>query len=323
MTARVGYPATLMYFSHFPFWKTFFQELGLSVISSGITTKRIMDSGVNETVSDACIPIKVSHGHVLALKDKVDYIFLPRMVNTFENFTFCPKFLGLPDMVRHSLHGLPPLIDDRIDLKKGPLELLLTCQRIGRLFGRGLAAVLKAYSYALRAHKDYMSNMQKGYYPWALLEADLTGNMAPTAKRDGTINLAVLGYPYQIYDPFISCNLLSLLHKLGVNVYTTEMLTLNRLRKYKNRLPKNLFWHFSTYVLWSTYYYLDQKAIDGIIHVSAFGCGPDAMLDKLMELASLSAGKPYLCITIDEHTGYAGLQTRLEAFVDMVNYRRD
>jgi len=85
MTARVGYPASLMYFSHFPFWKTFFQELGLTVIPSGLTTKKIIDQGVHETVSDACIPIKVVHGHVMALKDKADYIFLPRMVN----FDFC------------------------------------------------------------------------------------------------------------------------------------------------------------------------------------------------------------------------------------------
>ncbi|MGI6604046.1 MAG: acyl-CoA dehydratase activase-related protein [bacterium] len=43
-------------------------------------------------------PVKVLHGHIayLADKDKVDAIFLPRMVNVGTKATFCPKFLGLP-----------------------------------------------------------------------------------------------------------------------------------------------------------------------------------------------------------------------------------
>jgi predicted nucleotide-binding protein (sugar kinase/HSP70/actin superfamily) len=62
--------------------------------------------------------------------------------------------------------------------------------------------------------------------------------------------------------------------------------------------------------------------VDGIIHITAFGCGPDFIVDKLMELEARSRNMPYLTITLDEQTGQEGLNTRLEAFVDMLKIKR-
>jgi predicted nucleotide-binding protein (sugar kinase/HSP70/actin superfamily) len=42
------------------------------------------------------------------------------------------------------------------------------------------------------------------------------------------------------------------------------------------------------------------------------------MVDKTLELEAKAAGVPFLSLTIDEHTGEGGVQTRLEAFVDML-----
>ncbi len=82
----------------------------------------------------------------------------------------------------------------------------------------------------------------------------------------------------------------------------------------------NLFWYYSNQVVWTSLYFLYEKRtmVDGFIHVTAFGCGPDAMVDKLIELEARDAKMPFLTITIDEHTGEAGMATRLEAFVDML-----
>jgi predicted nucleotide-binding protein (sugar kinase/HSP70/actin superfamily) len=63
-----------------------------------------------------------------------------------------------------------------------------------------------------------------------------------------------------------------------------------------------------------------SQDIDGIIYVACFGCGPDSMVGEIIERKI--AGKPYMLITVDEHTGEAGLVTRLEAFCDMLKRRR-
>jgi predicted nucleotide-binding protein (sugar kinase/HSP70/actin superfamily) len=95
------------------------------------------------------------------------------------------------------------------------------------------------------------------------------------------------------------------------------------MRRFSKVLPQNFFWYYSNQVCWAGLYLLEQKpGVDGIIHITAFGCGPDAMVDKTLELEAKSAGVPFLSLTIDEHTGEGGVQTRLEAFVDMLWARK-
>ena len=107
MTARIGIPRSLAYYSFYPQWKTYLEELGTEVVLSPPTTKDILDQGIKYTVTDACIPIKVFHGHVAALIGQVDYILIPRIVSINGDATLCPKFLGLSDMIRASIKGIP------------------------------------------------------------------------------------------------------------------------------------------------------------------------------------------------------------------------
>jgi predicted nucleotide-binding protein (sugar kinase/HSP70/actin superfamily) len=80
MPVRVGIPRYLGYFTFYPLWKTFFEEIGLEVITSPPTNQQILNDGVAEAVNDACIPIKLYHGHVVAIKDQVDVLFVPHPV---------------------------------------------------------------------------------------------------------------------------------------------------------------------------------------------------------------------------------------------------
>ncbi|MEA2086489.1 MAG: acyl-CoA dehydratase activase-related protein, partial [Candidatus Caldatribacteriota bacterium] len=115
---RIGLPQALLYYEYFPLWKNFLEGLGVEVINSGPTTKEILDLGVKSAISEVCFPVKVFYGHVMSLKDRVDYLFIPRLVCVEKGAYFCPKFLGLPDMVKSSLSPLPPLIEPTIDIRK-------------------------------------------------------------------------------------------------------------------------------------------------------------------------------------------------------------
>ncbi len=325
MAIKIGIPRALAYYSFYPFWKEFFHGLGLEIVVSKTTTKQILDNGVKEAVTDACVPIKLFHGHVLDLKDKADYIFVPRLVsiNNEKTVTFCPKFLGLPSVIKVSLPGLPPLIDIRVDLQKGKGELFKICYRLGKKFHTGFFSIYKAYRKGLKAQAKYQQLLNDQYTPIEALSL-MEGLDKPVNETNLKLKFAVLGFPYTIYDKFINADIINKLRKLGIKVLTAEMVPPKILLQQAKKVPKNLFWYFSNQVLRAALYYLDNAKVDGIIHVTAFGCGPDAMVDKMIELEAKQRGKtPFMSITIDEHTGEAGIMTRLEAFVDMLMLRRE
>ena len=65
-------------------------------------------------------------------------------------------------------------------------------------------------------------------------------------------------------------------------------------------------------------FYMKDAKIDGIISLTAFGCGPDSLMVERIIRNAKRYNKPILNLTIDEQTGEAGFITRLEAFVDML-----
>ncbi|WP_422444948.1 acyl-CoA dehydratase activase-related protein [Thermoanaerobacterium sp. DL9XJH110] len=310
---KIGIPRALSYYAYYPFIKTFFEKLGLEVVVSDETTKEIMDRGVEDAITDACVPVKLFHGHVKNLMDRVDFVLVPRLVSINREATFCPKFLGLPDMLACSIENFQNMLEVRIDLKKRRMELFFLCLRIARKFKKGFFTAYNAYLKAIFSFKNYAHQfLQGGIPPLGIL----------AQRRNASIRLGVVGYPYMLYDPYLSLDLIKKLINMGVYVVTPEMVPDREKLKQARKLKKTLFWTFSNNVVRTAYHFLEKRCVDGIIHVTAFGCGPDFIVDKLMELEAKSHNMPYLTITLDEHTGQEGLNTRLEAFVDMLKIKR-
>ncbi len=104
---------------------------------------------------------------------------------------------------------------------------------------------------------------------------------------------------------------------------TQDMVSDRELNRMAKTLPKSLFWYFSNRAVYGALHFLKRK-VDGIIHVTAFACGPDSLVDRLMEIETHRRSEiPYISIMIDEQTGEAGIKTRIEAFIDMLRYRRE
>lgn len=322
---KIGFPRALFYFQFYPFWHTYFTEMGFEMVVSNPTSKLSLDLGIQETVTDACLPIKLYHGHVAELKDQVDILFLPRMVSVSREMgeTFCPKFLGLPDMIKNSLDNLPRIIDDNIDFRQGNFALWKLCYKLAKDLQKGPVAAWQAYNKANKVQAQFTQTMAQGIPAQEAIEVVLTGRpYQKPASPDPDVHLAVIGYPYVIGDSFINANILSKMAQLGIKVWLVENIPAERLDYQARYFPKNLFWFFSNRAIRGTMYYLKEQKVDGIIHVTAFGCGPDAMVDKLMELECKSHKVPYFTLSLDEHTGEAGVLTRIEAFVDMLRLRR-
>ncbi|GAB6182169.1 acyl-CoA dehydratase activase-related protein [Desulfotomaculum defluvii] len=323
MSVRVGIPRALLYYYYFPLWKEFLEQLGAEVIVSDLTTKRILTRGVEHCVDEACLPIKLAFGHVQNLVDKgVDIIFLPRMVSVAQREYICPKFLGFPDMVRQNINNLPVVIDTTINLRKKQGNVKDFAQQVAAYFDKGFIKARLAFGQAMNKQKQYQDLLEQGLFPEEAM-AILRGQERKFNKTNNDLTIAVIGHPYNIYDPFISMNLLNRLNKMGARVLTADHLTEEMIDQGVKKLPKKLFWTLSRRVTGGALHFHDNGKVDGIIHVAAFACGPDSMTGELIERFIRREGRmPLLNINLDEHTGEAGIITRVEAFLDMVRWRR-
>lgn len=324
----IGIPRALLFYNYYPMWKTFFEELGAQVVTSHTTTRRIVDTGVLSTVDEACLPVKIFHGHVADLVGRCDQVFVPRLVSVESRAYICPKFMGLPDMVQQAFKGSSRILTPCFDLSRSRRKFYASIWELGRRFTSSPLKIYDAYRKARRELDRYSAEMARGFTPLEILEGEDTKAQAactidaPTSEGE-ELRIAVLGHPYNIYDRFLSMNILDKVRALGARPVTPEMLGDEDIEAAAARLPKRLFWTLGRRILGAGIYLADSASVDGIIHVMSFGCGPESMVSDLLTREVRRRGLvPVMAISIDEHTGEAGLITRIEAFIDMINFRR-
>lgn len=319
---RVGIPRALLYYNYYPAWKSFFESLGAEIVLSDKTTKKILEDGIRVAVDETCLPVKLFFGHVINLKEKnVDFLFIPRLVSVERKRYLCPKFLGLPNMVNHLIKDLPPLAELDIDVLKETKGFYRELYNLGKRFSNSPGQVYLAYRRAMKALKAYEGYLQQGKTPLSYLEGAAPGEET-RPSRD--LSIAVLGHSYNLNDPYISMDIFNRLGGMGARVYTCEMFPESAHRLGVSRLRKDIFWTFGKEIIGSAFYLLEKKMVDGVILLVSFGCGPDSLVGELVErVYKRKKDIPLLYLTLDEHSGEAGFLTRLEAFVDMVYYRKE
>lgn len=376
MRKKVGIPRGLFYYQYYPFWERFLEELGAEVIISDKTNKKILDEGVKICIDGACLPVKIFHGHVANLKDRVDYLLIPRYTSISKKEYVCPKFGGLPDMIRHTFKDLPVIIDTEINLKKYKFKLFSSAIQIGRFITDDFSSIKKGYRSALLCYNRFRYKIKDGNLSNKIFDGPIKED-APTKesksikevrlikgnrsikkheftkenrysrinrakignvpknhlfarkgltidneKNRNGLNIALIGHCYNIYDSYLNMDIIHKLNKLGANIITIDMIDESIIHKKSGLLNKKVFWYFGTKILGSIYYLLDRNDIDGIIYIMSFGCGIDSFISDLAEKKiRRSRDIPFITLTIDEHSGEAGLNTRIEAFTDMIKRR--
>lgn len=327
--AKIGIPRAFFYYIYFPAWKAFFERLGFEVVTSPNTSKEILDAGIREALAEACVPVKIFFGHVLALKHKVDYVFVPRIISINGETIYCPKFLGMADMIKSALPDIPPVLDITVNKRRTRFSLFKAAMELGNRLGCGKMETIGAFVGAVKVHRQYDRLLKSGFTPDEAIDHMVYGAPLPVKEEEtgqATLRLALLGYPYTTHDPFISVGAIQKLKSLGVKVVTTEMVSPNLLRRQADKLIKGIFWTFSDITSKAAFHFFENAGeVDGVMHLTAFGCGPDFMVDKLMELEAKRRGNkvPFMTLMIDEHTGEAGMLTRIEAFCEMVRRRKE
>ncbi|MDD1779046.1 MAG: acyl-CoA dehydratase activase-related protein [Candidatus Helarchaeota archaeon] len=316
----IGIPRSLLYYKYFPLWKTFFEELDFEVVVSDKSNMHTVEVGGHYAIDEICIPLKLYFGHLVnLLEKKVDYLFVPRYISTTMGTYMCPKFLGLPDLVRGTMDNLPPIIEMDIDLRKKPKYA--SAIQTGRQLKRSLSQIQKAYTKAVQNYHYFRNLMVQGLSYQQAMNITNGGveNFQPKPSKHNGVKIGIIGHGYNIHDPYINMDLLKKLRKMNVQVITLENLPLEifKERTIITNTLKN-YWGNEEEILSAVNYLFKDKTLDGLIFICSFCCGPDSLIDELITRDAKKLELPYISLVLDEHSGQAGVITRVEAFVDMI-----
>lgn len=322
---KIGFPRALYYFDHFPFWAGFFHSLDIEVVTSPPTHRRIMEQGLKKASDETCLPLKLLAGHIQALKD-VDWIFLPRIVSVEADTYTCPKFLGIPESL---LPAVPPgqsVLTVTLNWRKGKRQVLKDLEVLGAQLGKRKGDIHKAFSEGLEWQKRYQDSMGAG---WNFEESirEIKQHSTPlstfpkVAQNTDRLRIALVGHSYLTHESYANLNLLRRLRE-KVDVELVQNVNQDEVKAHLSGLRKRIFWSHSKQIFGAGNKFVEDQKVDGIIYLTCFGCGTDSMIQELVSRKAREQHKPYMMITLDEHSGEAGLVTRLEAFLDMVERRR-
>ncbi|MHB0977359.1 MAG: acyl-CoA dehydratase activase-related protein [Candidatus Aquicultorales bacterium] len=315
MSATVGIPQALLYYKYYPLWEHFLRGIGLEVVLSEPTNKRILNAGAEAAENEICLPVKVFYGHTLALKDSVDFLFIPRVVSVEEDAYTCPKFLGLPDMIK-ALTGMPEVLDPTFNFRLGSRRVSNEVYAFAKRFTKRPSTVWKAWKEGVNALREYHRRLEGGMTPAEAMGGEVMG------EPSGSLTIGVVGHPYNVHDRYVSMNLVKRLRESGARVLTSDMLPHRVVEEEADRLPKKLFWTYEKEIVGSAFHWIRTRKVDGLVYLLSFACGPDSLIEVLLEQEAKGEGSPaMMSLVIDEHSGEAGLVTRVEAFTDMLAWR--
>ena len=322
---RIGIPRALLYYQYYPMWKAFFEELGAEVVVSPPTTQVMLSAGSSRVVADTCLPVKVFVGHVLSLVGRCDYIFIPAIRSVKRRVYNCSKFLGLPDMSHAVVPESPPILDIEIDVNQGKRSLYQAIYKLGKRFTWNPFKVRRAAMAAWQVHLNYLELMSRHRLaPPQAIERISATETEPGVNSSQPMQdtIALIGHPYLLYDELINHRLIHRLERAHNRVLTPEMLTVEELQSAITRVVGKAYWTYEEEVVGAGGSYL-RSGVNGVIGIMTFGCGPDSlMMDMVQRQAARLRTTPFMSLTVEEHTAEAGIVTRLEAFLDMIDRRK-
>ncbi len=169
----------------------------------------------------------------------------------------------------------------------------------------------------------------KSYFNYRRLKRQIREEFEEIEIKDNfqPLRIGIIGEIYSVIEPFVNQNIEESLGNLGVEV--TRRLNLSHFvkefqpwnKRYEARLTRPYIGyvvggHGRTSVLHLLEYC--RENFDGVIHLAVFGCMPEVTVRPILSKISQQKNMPFISLSLDEHSGQAGVQTRVEAFVDLI-----
>jgi predicted nucleotide-binding protein (sugar kinase/HSP70/actin superfamily) len=297
----IGLPKALLYYRFEHLWKTFFNELGCDVVTSSDTCQTMLMEGIAQSVSECCLPVKLFMGHIATLVGRCDHILVPRFESLGKNEEFCVRFLGLPDIVRNSFPDSSLISYNLQGHKRGSERHGFL--HMGKCLGKSSTQALQAYHHAIQEQQrqDRLSEER---------QRELFSSCAP--------RILLVSHPYIIHDAYVGAPLLRMLREQGGVPIFADHCNHLACRSCSKLISTDLYWTLSKEIIGAIP--LTKNNVDGVLLVTAFPCGTDSLVNELV--LRRVRDFPVAQIVLDEQQGEAGLQTRIECFMDILYERR-
>ncbi|RJP26704.1 MAG: hypothetical protein C4520_00220 [Candidatus Abyssobacteria bacterium SURF_5] len=300
----IGIPMALTTFQLFPFYAKLINELGYNVVLSEPSK-----AGNARVASPICYPCEIVHGATYdLLRRDVDFIFLPHVIEleipdgSLHSYT-CPSTALIPDIIRAAFNdAAEKILSPHIALSEHLIETTLSqIARMAAALGldedAGRDAAAKALQHYAKFKERYREQVEN--------ELEILS---------GEPMVIIAGRPYITCSPQVNLALPRKIASRGYHVVSADMLPL-----LKNALPERDVWHFTQQIS-NAVAHANKAENVSICLVSCFSCGPDASMYHYyrQELA----GSTFCYLELDSHTAHAGFETRVGAFLDIVEERR-
>jgi len=306
----VGMNRSLTVSTLLPLYSKFFAELDHELI----LPDEAKETGIQQQSAAFCHPIELSHGYIYDLLNnyETDYIFLPhvrglQVENGPQESMLCPMAQAEPYYLSANW---PELKKDNVfspvlDFKNGYEQVSSQFMEMGKKLGYSKAESKAAYKKAVNYQKDFKSELKE------------KGKEVLDYLKDNRDEKAVVlfGRPY---NAFVSEANMGIPHKFasrGEIIIPYDMLPIE-----DRKVDENMYWSMGQYIMKGADFVSEDPQLFGA-YITNFSCGPDSFL--LNYFRDENGSKPSLTLELDSHTADAGLNTRIEAFLDVVDsYRK-
>jgi len=298
----------------FPMFSRFFTELGFGLI----TPDRVDPEGVKKKRTSLCFPGEIAHGSFSdLLKKNPDYIFLPKIVELhveknlkprrehqctcqlLQSEAYCLK--SAFKSVKHSSKIISPVIDFSRGLDKQRNVFVGVARKLG---ARRKTAVL-AYRHAVKKQQDFAKEL-KEHGRRILLE--LKNNPQQNA-------IVLFGRPYNAFVKEANLGIPGKFSSRGRIVIPWDALPFE-----DEPQDREMNWAIGQNLLKCAHFVSAHPQLFGCF-ITNFSCGPDSFLVGYFR--EIMGKKPSLTLELDSHTADAGVNTRIDAFIDIISkYRK-
>ncbi len=299
----VGIPRCFSIYTLWPLYSWFFHSLGIETIVS----KNISAEGTARTESSYCFPAEIAHGAVQDIFDRdFDYIFLPhfRDMESYENdapANFCPITQALPYYIKKAFPEIPedkylaPVVSFMYGMEKAGESFISMAAVLG--FSEREAKIAFAIAY------------EKQMECFAKL-SELGNKALEEARKSKRPVIALLGRPYNAFTVDANMGIPRKYTTRGYSVIPFDILPFS-----DQSIYPNMYWYYGQQDMKAGVLLKNEDNIY-ITYISNFSCAPDSFM--LHYLKWIMGTKPFLILELDSHTADAGVDTRIEAFLDII-----
>jgi predicted CoA-substrate-specific enzyme activase len=299
----VGIPRCFSVHTLYPFYSWFFHTLGIRTFLSD----EVDHDGVARAESTYCFPAEIAHGAVENVwKRKADFIFLPHFrdmpsYQTDVHANFCPITQALPYYIKKAFPDIPEdkFLDVVVSFKYGREKALEHFLKLGERLGIGAEETEKAF--------DLGCAKQDAYFK----RASEMGNRAlEEARKAEKPVIAILGRPYNAFTAEANMGIPRKFTTRGYTVLPFDFLPFE-----DETIFSNMYWYYGQQDLKAASLLRNEPNIY-VTFVSNFSCAPDSFI--LHYVKWMMGQKPFLVLELDSHSADAGIDTRVEAFLDII-----